>query len=483
MKRLPARYVYALVIASLIITVSLQLVWLAQIYKSQHRQLKTEVEELVSTAAKTTTYNSIARGHEQSARFREFFMSPQWLQLRQSFDDLKVDDLHSEFHYGLTEDSTVVQMRLSFLNHNIRYKPHASHVIDTQLPRVNQLLDVRTFKQMDSTITAALHQAGISTAAYAARYDYDHDRLDSTTAPTKQIQPAFASKHYTYNLKFLHKYQLVLPSLTGTVLYRMRYYLVSSVLMILLTGIAFLVIIKMMRSQQLYAQARFAFTSNMTHELKTPVSTVAIALETISNNHLENHPAMLKNYIEMSRSELRRLNLMIEKVLNLEQADNGEVSYRHELFDVQQGIENVLASMQLQIAHKEAQINWQPLPEPCFVYGDPAHLTNVFYNLTENALKYGGQGVQLHISCSRSHSEVIIKFSDNGPGIEPLYHQRVFDRFFRVPGATANIHQVNGSGLGLNYVKQVIEQHSGWVALQSTKGKGCTFILYLPAAA
>jgi signal transduction histidine kinase len=483
MKRLSARYAYPLVIVSLLITMGLQLTWLLQIYRSQHRQLKLELEELVSTAAKTTTYKSIAGGHEQSARFREFFMSPQWLQLRQAFDDLKVDDLHSEFHYGFTNDSTMIEMRLSFLNSNARYKPHTSRVFDKQPRKIVQTVDLHTFKQMDSTVRAALKQAEINTPAYAARYDYDHDRPDSMSKALKPKQAAFASKHYTYNLKFLHRYQLMLPSLTGVVLYRMRYYLASSVLMILLTGAAFLVIIKMMRSQQLYAQARFAFTSNMTHELKTPVSTVAIALETIAENQLENNPAMLKSYIEMSRSELRRLNLMIEKVLNLEQADNGKVSYRYELFDVQQGLQQVIESMQLQIAHKNAQVLWQPLPEPCFVYGDPAHLTNVFYNLTENALKYGGKGVQLHITCTPNPEQVIISFTDDGPGIEPIYQQRVFERFFRVPASNADIHNVNGSGLGLNYVKQVVEQHGGRVVLQSTKGAGCSFTLYLPSPA
>ncbi|RZK34369.1 MAG: hypothetical protein EOO61_13710, partial [Hymenobacter sp.] len=287
MNWLSGRYAFPLVVLSLIVGIALQLVWLAQLFRSQQQQLKQELEQLVSSASKELVYSTLVPGHEQSARFREFFLSPEWLQLKQAFDDLKINDLHSEFHYGITNDSSVIQMRLSFLNGEKKYKPHSSHTIDTQSRLEVAALDRHTFNQMDSMVKTRLYRSGIHLPAFYGFYDYNNDKLIRTTFPKGGERAAFASKRYTYNLKFLHKYQLLLPSLTKVILFRMRYYLASSCLMILLTAGAFYFILQLMRNQRLYARARQAFTSNMTHELKTPVATIGIALETIMENSLE----------------------------------------------------------------------------------------------------------------------------------------------------------------------------------------------------
>ena len=138
--------------------------------------------------------------------------------------------------------------------------------------------------------------------------------------------------------------------------------------------------------------------------------------------------------------------------------------------------------MRLQIENAGAELTWHPLEKPCFVTGDPVHLTNVFYNLIENALKYGGKGVKLTVSCSLNAREVAISFKDNGPGIAGIYHDRVFERFFRVPAGTTDVHNVKGTGLGLNYVQQMVEKHGGHIKLISEPGKGSNFIINLPLA-
>ncbi|RZK28890.1 MAG: HAMP domain-containing histidine kinase, partial [Hymenobacter sp.] len=196
----------------------------------------------------------------------------------------------------------------------------------------------------------------------------------------------------------------------------------------------------------------------------------------------EKDPERLKNYLEISRSELRRLNLMIEKVLSLDQLNDGQTQLRTELFDVQQGLQQVIDSMQLQTENNLSEVTWQQLSEPCFVMGDPVHLASVFYNLIENALKHGGKGVSLQISCSCNRNEVIIGFNDNGPGIAGIYHQRIFERFFRVPADMPDMHNTKGTGLGLNYVKQITKQHGGRIYVSSEPGKGSIFTIHLPIA-
>jgi signal transduction histidine kinase len=481
MNWLSKRYAFPLVVVSLIMGIALQLAWLAQLFHSQQQQVKQEFEQVVSSVSKELMYSTIVTGHEQSPRFRQFFLSPEWLQLKQAFDDLKINDLHSQFNYGITNDSSVIQMRLSFANDSLKHNPHPSYTTDSQSPSQVAILDRHTLLQMDSTVKARVYRSGIRLPVYYDLYNYNNDKLISTTLPKTWREVAYASKKYTYNFKFLHKYQLIIPSLTTVVIFRMRYYIASSFLMVLLTTGAFYFVLRLMHNQRLYAQLRHAFTSNMTHELKTPVATIGIALETIVENSLENDPERLRKYLEISRSELRRLDLMIEKVLSLDQLDNGQAKFRTELFDVQQGLQQVIDSMQLQIENNAALLTWQLPIEPCFIMGDPAHLTNVFYNLIENGLKHGGKGVELEITCSCTN-EVTISFKDNGPGIAGIYHQQVFERFFRVPAATPDMHNVKGTGLGLNYVKQMIEKHGGRVELYSELGKGSIFSIHLPLA-
>ena len=171
---------------------------------------------------------------------------------------------------------------------------------------------------------------------------------------------------------------------------------------------------------------------------------------------------------------------MIDKVLNLDQLDNGEIKLRPELYDVQKGLESVVSSMRLRNIQSGATIHYEPAEEPCFVDGDPVHLTNVFYNLIDNALKYSGINAIITVACNRDVDWIHISVKDNGPGIEKIYRTRIFERFFRVPD-DPDVHNVKGSGLGLHYVNQIIVKHGGRIQLRSEIGKGSNFIIELPA--
>ena len=461
----------------------LQLAWLGQLFRAQQVQVKRDLEEIVSSSAQMSNYLSSIPSHEQSQNFKTFFLSLEWLQFKQAYNNMRFSGIGSRFRSDDNQgDSTFVDISLRIPN-KISPKHHFNHVTryDTDITLAQeQVLDSLDFKRMDSIVNVKLTELERPLRKYYSAYNYDDKKLVDGAA-TKTVQTAvFTSQQYSYNLRFMRMYQLVVPSINGLVIYRMRYYLLSSLFMVLLTIAVFIFILRLMRNQRIYAQARVAFTSNMTHELKTPVATVSLALETIMENNLENDPATLRNYLEVSRGELRRLNLMIDKVLNLEQMDSGHDRLRSELFDVQQGLQQVIASMRFQIENAGAKVTFNQLDAPCFISGDPVHLTNVFYNLVENALKYGGKNLTLNITCTCGPTEIVIGFKDSGPGIAGQYHQRIFERFFRVPFSTADVHDVKGTGLGLNYVKQMVEKHGGHIKLESEIGKGSNFILYFP---
>lgn len=483
MKWFSKRYVYYLAGLAIIASIVLQAAWLMQLFNAQRQQVKRDLEQAVSRAASMNDYLSVVQGHEKSENFRNFFLSPEWLQFKQAFTNMRKRHVGGRFSSDMKDDSTIIDISLRLANNPT--KPSKRRVVRSfdigeTLASV-MAADRKDLARMDSLVKTEFQKADLGVQGYHLLYDYESGKAESPMQLKAAQKADYQSLLYAYNINFFfHNYQFVVPSITKVVIYRMRYYLISSLLMLTLTGLAFLFLFRLMRSQRLYTQARLAFTGNMTHELKTPVSVIEAALDAISRYQLTRDPAKLENYLTISRSELKRLNMMINKVLSLDQLDSGELKLRTELYDVQQGLANVVAAMRLRDDHLGAQIIYQPAEEPCFVDGDPVHLTNVFYNLVDNGLKYSGAGAVVTLNCQPTENNIRITIGDNGPGIPAIYCEKVFERFFRVP-EQENVHTVKGSGLGLHYVRQVIQLHQGRVNVQSGPEGGSQFIIQLPA--
>jgi len=474
--------IYPFILLSVLVTVVLQLAWLYQLYQAQQLRVKEQLELTVRDAAQRHMYQSVRKNINTSESFREFFGSPEWVQLRQSFDDMKVNALHSGFNYGFTNDSVKVSMYFAFPIHPGKQKTAIGRgAFNHESPKELKFIEQSAITAINKDLDSALRAINLRNSYVFRIYDYGDSHLVAGPKPDGVVKD-FVSKKYSFNLKHLHRYQLLVPHISATVLYSMRYYLISSFMMLVLTLAAFYVLLRLMRNQRLYADARQAFTSNMTHELKTPVATVAVALESIEKYGLINDPEKLRNYLRISRNELHRLNIMIEKVLSLETDENRAMEQQTALFDVQQILEEVIAAMQLQFANSGGRINYAGSEEPCFIQGDPVQLSHVFYNLMDNALKYAGPAPVLEIRSVYEKDSVVLSFSDQGRGIPTAYQHKVFDRFFRVP-VKGETHDIKGSGLGLNYVQQIVQQHGGTVTLKSEQGKGCIFVLNLPADA
>ena len=480
MKKSAGSLIYPIVLLSVCVTAGLQVAWLYQLYQDQTVRIKEKLELVVRDAAHQQMMLSVQKNATQSASFKEFFGSDEWIQLRQSFDDMNVMGLRSSFHYGFTDDSVKISLGFAFpTKPDMRKVQHGKGAFNRESPQELKVIEQASVKEINSLVSVGLANVPLKDDYSFRIYDYNDNRLLSGPKPNRVVKD-FVSKRYSYNLKHLHKYQLVVPRIKATVLYSMRYYLLSALMMLLLTVAAFYVLLRLMRNQKLYAEARQAFTSNMTHELKTPVATVSVALESIEKYDLVHHPKKLKDYLEISRHELQRLNLMIEKVLSLETGDSSAAPRHPELFDVQQVLQDAIYGMTLQFDNEGGYIKYKPSQEPCFMHGNPLQMSHVFYNLMDNALKYAGPAARLDIVCEIVGAEVVVSFGDNGKGIPADYHHRIFERYFRIPGF-GDRHDVKGSGLGLNYVREVIEQHGGSVAVKSGQEMGTTFILNLPA--
>jgi two-component system phosphate regulon sensor histidine kinase PhoR len=222
------------------------------------------------------------------------------------------------------------------------------------------------------------------------------------------------------------------------------------------------------------------FINNMTHEFKTPISTIAISAEVLKDPRIINTPERLLNYTTIIQNENNRLKQQVERVLQMARLDREHISLKKELLDVheiiREAVKNIAIGKSTQIDNIELNLG-SPNSK---VEADKLHLTNVFFNLLDNAIKYCKEMPRIVISTAKTHDSLQITVSDNGIGISPENHRKVFQKFYRVP--TGNIHDVKGFGIGLNYVKLVVESHKGKINLASELGKGSTFTLILPVA-
>ncbi len=271
-------------------------------------------------------------------------------------------------------------------------------------------------------------------------------------------------------------YAIVYPEYSGYLLSNMwRQIMFAVVLLLCVTG-AFSLVYRSLVKERKLLRLRNDFVNNITHELKTPMSTVKVALEAINN--FSDDPVREKEYIGIAQSELERLSLLVDKVLQMSQLDEGTTRLKVEPFDMRELIGQILDTMKVQFDRMAAKVNFTSKGEDFTIEGDRLHMTGVVYNLLDNAIKYRNGDPSIDVDLVQENGTITLTIEDNGKGIEGNYVDKIFDKFFRVP--TGDRHNIKGHGLGLSYVAEVVEQHHGSIDVKSEIGKGSTFEIKFP---
>jgi signal transduction histidine kinase len=230
-----------------------------------------------------------------------------------------------------------------------------------------------------------------------------------------------------------------------------------------------------LKKQMSLAVLKDDFISNMSHELKTPVATVKVALEALKNFNVLNQPERTKEYLEMAVLEMNRLELLVNRALSTSLMESGELSLQKETCDLQKLTEEVIMAMQPKLIHHDAKVELEAIGTNFLSHLDKMHTQGVLINLIDNSIKYGIQPVVIKIKLTETADSVQLSVTDNGPGIPEEYRQKVFEKFFRVP--TGNKHNAKGYGLGLSYAAQVMQQHMGSIRVANIPEGGCRFTL------
>jgi two-component system phosphate regulon sensor histidine kinase PhoR len=220
------------------------------------------------------------------------------------------------------------------------------------------------------------------------------------------------------------------------------------------------------------------FVSNMTHELKTPVSTISLAAQMLGDPSVSKTADTLKYYTRVIVDETKRLSFHIEKVLQMSTFERGNGNLKLTETDVNELLNMILDNFWVKVHAKHGQLRTEIQAVDPFVLVDETHFTNVLYNLMDNAVKYTPSNLVLTVKTWNEKGNLLISIQDNGVGIKKEYQKRIFDKFFRVP--TGNVHNVKGFGLGLAYVKQIIDAHHGTIKVESEVNIGTKFIITLP---
>lgn len=272
--------------------------------------------------------------------------------------------------------------------------------------------------------------------------------------------------------------KLVFPEKEEFIIQEMGIPFISSVLLILVVLVlSGRTILSLMKEKKI-SEHTTDFLNNMTHEFKTPLTNIALAGKMMIKESNIRQEDKVKHYSGIILAENEKLRLQVEQVLSMTALERGEIPLRRTELDAHQLILEALKCISVQIESRQGQLHLHLDAASFVLMGDKTHLTNAMCNLVDNAIKYSKERPELSITTRNRDGCLELVVSDNGIGIEEEYQKRVFEKFFRVP--TGDVHNVKGFGLGLAYIKTIIEMHNGTIELRSEKNKGTTFTILLP---
>ncbi|MCD4745810.1 MAG: HAMP domain-containing histidine kinase [Bacteroidales bacterium] len=390
-----------------------------------------------------------------------------------------IDSINSLFYNNLQELSQTGNIydffKKSFLSQNVL----------ENMFNVNRKMAVEkriNIEILDSLISNELKNKGINT-----QFEY------GILSPSRNIMPVQKTGKYPKELlnnsfsfilfpsdMFVNPDYLMVffPKEKQFLLTQMWKMLLISVIFIIVIIFSFTYTVNTIIKQKKLSVMKNDFINNMTHEFKTPISTISLACEALSDNDINKPKNLYDNYIKVINEENKRLGSMAEKILQSAALEQNQLILKKESIDVHKIITESIKNIRLQVEKKGGQINTNLNAQSNIINADEVHITNVIYNLLDNAIKYSPDYLAINITTENTYSGIILSIADKGIGISKANQKKIFDKLYRVP--TGNIHNVKGFGLGLSYVKTIIEKHGGKINLESEPNKGTKFIIFLP---
>jgi two-component system, OmpR family, phosphate regulon sensor histidine kinase PhoR len=277
---------------------------------------------------------------------------------------------------------------------------------------------------------------------------------------------------------FIYYFGVQFPGRDANILSNM-WLVVAFTALVLVTVAFFIYAMSVILRQKQLSELQRDFINNMTHEFKTPISTINISTDVFLQNEKIKSDPRLGRYASIIKEQVMRLNTQVEKVLQLAKVEREKIELHLEEVDLADLIRSISPSIELKVNEKQGILHLDLQAEKNLVSADKLHLTNILHNLVDNGVKYSNDRPEIRIGLHDEDEKVVLSIHDNGIGIPKEHQRRVFDKFYRVP--TGNVHNVKGFGLGLYYVKSMCEEHGWELGLNSQIGAGTTITIKMPA--
>ena len=304
----------------------------------------------------------------------------------------------------------------------------------------------------------------------------------------ENIDNSILEKSTSYSVEFLNDdffnekriFTLYILKLERSITKSFSHVFIISIILILIILGTFIYSIKIIQNQKKNTRIRTDFINNMTHELKTPIATIGLASEALTDKNIKLDSSSQNKFLNTIKSENERLGKLVENVLENSISIKANPKLKLEVFNIEEIIKRAIKSIQISYNTRNGEIKTDFLAQNKIVEADKLHITNVINNLLDNSLKYSTKSPLVTISTRDVIGGIIIRINDNGIGIAKDNHKRIFEKLFRVP--TGDLHNVKGFGLGLSYVKSIIDLHKGKIMIESQLGNGSTFTINLKSS-
>lgn len=340
-------------------------------------------------------------------------------------------------------------------------------------------------EHVEQLLQKELTNMGIETPFYMTLINYQGERVyESANFDTTHVRYDYYSQILfpnDYNPK-MNLMRVYFPQRDQYIFQSMYKSALTSVVMSIILFLTFVSTIYLLIRQHRVAEIKTDFMNNMTHEFKTPISSISLASQMLNDENIVKSPELMKRISRTIGDETKRLSFQVEKVLQISLLENEKAIMKFKDVNINDLIEGVVDNFKIKVKSKGGSIKADLKAEECMATVDELHFTNVIFNLLDNAVKYAKQDEPLHLVVRTRNndekSQLIIKIEDNGIGISKEHLKKIFDKFHRVP--TGNVHNVKGFGLGLAYVKKMVQKHNGVIKAESELGVGTIFTIIIP---
>ena len=428
-------------------------------------RVNSAAKEVIYKLEKIKTYNTLSHSNQTRDHFIDYLSDIDSISLSLIAD---VDSLETSADLlRLLQKSNMAQEIIA-------------EMIDGDQPF--QIENHLNMEVLDSLLTHELQMHDITNSYSYGVYSSEKGRMiykSSDQYNEELLKQGFVFTLYPYEflpkpdylmIYFPYEMRLILKQMAGIIL--------ISLLLIFIIIMLFIYVLKIIVWQRRLSEMKNDFINNMTHEIKTPIATISLASEAIRDEAIRRNEQLTDSYLKVIDDENNRLAGIAEKILQAAIIENENFRFNREKVNLHDMINVVVNNMTIQVEVKDGSLVFNPGAEKPLVSGDRMHLTNAITNLVDNANKYSPRRPRIRITTANYNDGVKICVMDNGMGISNENQKKIFDKLYRVP--TGNVHDVKGFGLGLSYVKTIVELHGGRVTVESELKKGSKFCIYIP---